>query len=127
MRASPPLERLTVNLNPTPSPDYCPSESSESPEPSGRRAQPQASQGDAVLINFMSGFDHPELASRAGEEALPVIDDSSPEASHMDIDSSRREDSQHERADQVRLAGDALSMTMDGGSSGKQSGERTWN
>ena len=118
MRDSPPLERLEVNLNPTPSPDYCPSESSESPEPSGRKTQPQASQGDAVLINFMSGFDHPELASRAGEEALPVLDDSSPETSHMELDSSRREDSQHEHADQVRLAGNALSMTLDGGGRG---------
>ncbi len=117
VRDSPPLEKLEVNLNPTPSPDYCPSESSDSPDPSGRkRAEPQASQGDAVLINFMGGFDHPELASKAGEEALPFLDDNSVDESHMDIDSSRREDSQQDHAALVRLAADTLPLTQNGDS-----------
>ena len=117
MRDSPPLQIIEVNVNPTPSPDYCPSESSESPDPSGRRrTKPQASQGDAVLINFLGGFDHPELASRAGEEALPVLDDSSSIDEHHMESRSRREDSQQEHADPVRLAGDALNLTQNGDS-----------
>ena len=113
MRNSPPLEKKEVNLNPTPSPDYYPSESSESPDPSGRKqAEPQASQGDAVLINFMGGFDHPDLASLAGEKALPLINDTSPDEDPMDVDSSRRVDNPHEHANSVRLAEDALRLTQ---------------
>ena len=35
-----------------------------------QRPRAQASQGDAVLIGFMGGLNHPDLASKAGEEPL---------------------------------------------------------
>ena len=41
-----------------------------------RRPKAQASQGDAVLIGFMGGLNHPDLATKAGEETLPQSDDS---------------------------------------------------
>ena len=65
-----------------PSPEYHPSESSGSRSPrcrSQKRSRPQATQGDAVLINFLGGLNHPGLATRAGEEAFPVYDDSEDE------------------------------------------------
>ena len=109
---SPLLEAQTVNLTPTPSPDYYPSESSDSPNPKSRkRSKPQASQGDAVLVNFMGGLNHPELASRAGEEPLPLSDDSELEEDPMEVDNVTREDSKHEHAGLVRLAGDVLPLT----------------
>ena len=69
-----------VTLKPSPSPDY--DSSSDSPEPeqlppgskARRRPRAQASRGDAVLIGFMGGLNHPELANRAGEEVLPQSD-----------------------------------------------------
>ena len=112
VRDSPPLEAQKVNLTPTPSPDYYPSsESSDhSPDPKGRkRPKPQPSQGDAVLINFMGGLNHPELATRAAEEPLPLSDDSEFEGDSMEVDNVTREDSK--RADLVRLAGNALPFT----------------
>ena len=44
-----------------------------------RRQRPtaQASQGDAVLIGFMGGLNHPDLASKAGEEPLSQESDES--------------------------------------------------
>ena len=109
VRDSPLLEAQKVNLTPTPSPDYYPSESSDSPDPKGRkRSKPQASQGDAVLVNFMGGLNHPELATRAGEEPLPLSDDSELESDRMEIDSAMPEDSKHEPVDLIRLAGHAL-------------------
>ena len=112
VRDSPPLEAQKVNLTPTPSPDYYPSESSDSPDPKVRkRSKPQASQGDAVLVNFMGGLNHPELATRAGEEPLPLSDDSEFEEDRMEVDSAMQEDSKHEPANLIRLAGNALPLT----------------
>ena len=94
-RRSPPLERQIVNLRPSPSPDYLPPPE-RSPTPperqsrsssfkKKRRPKAQASQGDAVLIGFMGGLNHPDLATRAGEEPLPQSDDSDFEE-QMDVD-----------------------------------------
>ncbi|CAF9941097.1 MAG: hypothetical protein ALECFALPRED_008993 [Alectoria fallacina] len=43
-----------------------------------RRKRPAAvaSRGDAVLIGFMGGLNHPDLVTKAGEEPLPQLDDS---------------------------------------------------
>ncbi|KAG8526883.1 uncharacterized protein KY384_008312 [Bacidia gigantensis] len=78
---SPPLVATKVNLKPTPSPDCISSDYSTTPEPVSDRSKPrkrprkaQASRGDAVLIGFMGGLNHPELANRAGEEVLPQSD-----------------------------------------------------
>ncbi len=73
-----------MNLRPSPSPDYLPPpERSPTPErlsrsSNSRRRRPraQASQGDAVLIGLMGGLNHPDLATKAGEETLPQSDDS---------------------------------------------------
>ena len=111
VRDSPPLVAQQVNLTPTPSPDYYPSESSASTSPRSKgqkRTRPQASQGDAVLINFMGGLNHPELATRAGEEPLPLSDDSEI-GDPMEIDGVKQEDSKKARL--VRLAEDALPLT----------------
>ena len=85
IRRSPPLERQIVKLRPSPSPDYLPPpERSPTPERHSRssnstkrrRPKAQASQGDTVLIGFMGGLNHPDIATRAGEEPLPQSDDS---------------------------------------------------
>ena len=69
-----------MNLKPSPSPDFQPASArSPSPECAGtlsrnkgprRRLKTQASQGDAVLINFLAGQNFPDIANRAGEEPL---------------------------------------------------------
>ena len=94
-RRSPPLERQIVNLRPSPSPDYLPppARSPTPPERQSRlsnstrkrRPKAQASQGDAVLVGFMGGLNHPDLATRAGEEPLAQSDDSDIERL-MDVD-----------------------------------------
>ena len=77
MPRSPQLTAQVVTLKPS-SPSDCPS----SDESSGidsvlsgskpkRRVKAQASRGDAVLIGFLGGLNHPDLANRAGEEVLP--------------------------------------------------------
>lgn len=88
IQRSPPLVPQIVNLKPSPSPDYLPPPE-ESPTPEclsrssnlnskgkKRRPKAQASQGDAVLIGFMGGLNHPDLATKAGEVPLPQFDDS---------------------------------------------------
>ena len=55
----------------TPSP-----EKSSNPRGRKRYRKPQALQEDALLVDIMGGFNHPDIASRAGEEALPQSDDS---------------------------------------------------
>ena len=50
-----------------------------------RRPKAQASQGDAVLIGFMGGLNHPDLATKAGEVPLPQSDDSDVD-DPMDVD-----------------------------------------
>ena len=42
-----------------------------------RRSKAQASQGDAVVIGFMGELNHPDPASKAGEEPLPEESDKS--------------------------------------------------
>ena len=111
MRDSPPLVPQTVNLTPSPPPDYCSSESSEPPPSASngrKRPKPQAYQGDFLLINFLGGHNHPETANRAGEEPLPASDDSdleSPMAVH-----SIHSDRSH-RPDSMRLAESALLLS----------------
>lgn len=68
-----------MRLKPTPSPEYLPLlPRSPTPDPVSasnhkgpkRRPKNQASQGDAVLIDFLGGSNHPDVAARAGEEPL---------------------------------------------------------
>ena len=96
---SPQLVAQILTLKPSSSPEYISStESSDSDHiPPGvkpkRRVKAQASRGDAVLIGFMGGLNHPDLANRAGEEVLPQSDtESGSEAmasrcSHKHVDS----------------------------------------
>ena len=125
IRRSPPLERQIVNLRPSPSPDYLPPpERSPSPECQSRlsnskkkrRPKAQASQGDAVLIGFMGGLNHPELATRAGEEPLPQSDDSDIEE-QMDVDGIATTNANNSKL--VQLAENALPL-LDGN---RESGE----
>lgn len=113
-RLSPPLERQIVNWRPSPSPDYLPPpERSPTPErPSRssnskkkRRPRAQASQGDAVLISFMGGLNHPDLATKAGEEPLPQSDDSDLDE-QMDVEGKVYQDS----STLVQLAENALPL-----------------
>ena len=41
-----------------------------------RRPKAQASQGDAVLIDFMGGLRYPDIATKLGDVPLPQFDDS---------------------------------------------------
>lgn len=111
---SPPLVAHVVTLKPSPSPDY--DSSSDSPEPeqlppgtkARRRPRAQASRGDAVLIGFMGGLNHPELANRAGEEVLPQSD-SEPSSVANDVESPPGAAEQAD--DSVNLAGSPLSLS----------------
>ena len=69
IRESPQVERL-VNVQHSLSPT--PERISRLPTSKRRTRRPkaQASQGDAVLIGFMGGLNHPDLALKAGEEPL---------------------------------------------------------
>lgn len=107
IRRSPPLERQVVNLRPSPSPEYLPPpERTPTPERmsrssnSRRRRRPraQASQGDAVLIGFMGGLNHPDLATKAGEETLPQSDDSD-----VDVDEPMGNDDESPNEDSNKL------------------------
>ncbi len=86
IRESPQVERTLVNAQPSPSPDYLPPpERSPTPDRMSslkrrerrRRSKAQASQGDAVLIEYMGGLNHPDLGLKAGEEPLPEESDES--------------------------------------------------
>ena len=125
VQQSPPLVPRIVNLKPSPSPDYLPPpERSPTPEhlsrssnlnSRGKKRHPkaQASQGDAVLIGFMGGLNHPDLATKAGEVPLPQSDDS-------DVDDPMDEDGReqkhekkpahHKTVDLVHLAENALPL-----------------
>ena len=109
---SPPLVAHVVTLKPSPSPDYDSSSDSSEPEqlPPGskarRRPRAQASRGDAVLIGFMGGLNHPELANRAGEEVLPQSDS---EPSSVDVESASGPTKQAD--DPVDFVGSALSLS----------------
>lgn len=75
---SPPLKPMKVNLQPSPSPPPAvplPDISPESsPEPPGRkgssRPKYRSSQGDAVLVAFMAGGNHSDIARAAGDKPL---------------------------------------------------------
>jgi len=112
VRESPRLEPQTVRLKPSPSPEYL-SDSTSSSEPRScspktkgrKRPKAQASQGDAVLVGFMGGLNHPDLATRAGEEPLPQSDDSDLDEP-MAVAVEARMTDRH--VDPVHLAGNAL-------------------
>ena len=78
-----------------------------------RRPKAQASQGDAILIGFLGGLNHPDLATKVGEETLPQFDDSDVD-DPMEVD--RREQTgeskrSHDRnLDLVQLAENVLPL-----------------
>lgn len=87
------MQKRVVNYKPTPSPEFLPQGGKQSsPEPmaarspTGRRRKrgrrTKASQGDAVLVGYMANQNNPEVAARAGEEAL----NSASEASQSEPD-----------------------------------------
>ena len=87
------MEKRIVNLTPTPSPELSPPVVKQSspeavarPSTSGRpkRRRTKASQGDAVLVGYMANQNNPEVAAKAGEEAL----NSASEVSDSDADDS---------------------------------------
>lgn len=125
IRRSPPLERQYVRLRPSLSPDYIPppertptpESSSRLPNSKRRRPRAQASQGDAVLIGFMGGLNHPDLATRAGEETLPP-DDSDDD----DDDESMKEGENEDGNDLNTIAKEAVDFV--GGNNGTSNHER---
>ena len=65
-------ERQVADLHSrTPSP-----ENPSNPRGRKRYRQSPALQGDSILVDITGGLNHPDVASRAGEEALPQSDDS---------------------------------------------------
>lgn len=78
-----------------------------------RHPKAQASQGDAVLIGFMGGLNHPDLATKAGEVPLPQSDDSDVDDS-MDVDgreqTQEKKTAHHKTVDLVHLAENALPL-----------------
>lgn len=78
-----------------------------------RRPKAQASQGDAVLIGFMGGLNHPDLATKAGEETLPQSDDSDVD-DPMEVDRREQTDenkrSYDRNLDLVQLAENVLPL-----------------
>lgn len=87
---TPPLLRQTVNLTPSPSPEY-PSPPPRSPSPEslstskrrGRRRRTQPSQSDRVLIGVLGGLNNPDIANRAAES--PLNSASQSEAGDSDV------------------------------------------
>ena len=83
--------------------------------PRGKKRHPktQASQGDAVLIGFMGGLNHPDLATKAGEVPLPQSDDSDVD-DPMDADGREQTDEKKpvydKESDLVHLAENALPL-----------------
>jgi hypothetical protein len=76
LRGSPIFSAMTVNLEPSPSPEaYHLPPTSPEPSPGGRnpskRSSNQACQADAVLVALMAGGRRPDIARNAGDEALP--------------------------------------------------------
>ena len=78
-----------------------------------RRPKAQASQGDAVLVGFMGGLNHPDLATKAGEVPLPQSDDSDVD-DPMDVNGRVRTDEDKPVYDKevelVHLAENALPL-----------------
>lgn len=77
-RDSPLLKPMRPNLEPLPSPPPAVSQVSPDSSPgrkASNRSKVRVSQGDAVLVSFMSGGKHPEIAFGAGMEPLPSDDD----------------------------------------------------
>ena len=78
-----------------------------------RHPKAQASQGDAVLIGFMGGLNHPDLATKAGEVALPQSDDSDVD-DPMDVDGREQTDENKpvndKKIELIHLAENALPL-----------------
>lgn len=111
-RNSPLLVATKVNTVPTPSPppDIPLVQVSSPPSPGSRKAKRRRkvrpSQGDAVLIGIMDNGRRPEIATKAGQEALPS--DSEELSSSPDADSSTEdEDARSVTADFDADTGDA--------------------
>ncbi|KAL8740376.1 MAG: hypothetical protein Q9190_006914 [Brigantiaea leucoxantha] len=83
---------------------------SRSPRHQGRkrRQKTQASQGDAVLINFLGGQNHPDVATRAGEE--PLNSASQSETGDMGEEMESDAGNVNEKNHLVQTAQDALSV-----------------
>ena len=69
---------LATKAGEVPLPQSDESDVEDQPILGGKKRYPkaQASQGDAVLIGFMGGLNHPDLATKAGEVPLPQSDES---------------------------------------------------
>ena len=85
-RDSPPLVETNVKLEVTPSTDT----SSESSGVGQKRRRPQPHQGDYILIHFLADQNQPDVATRAGEEALPASDEEDQYAHMADVDTQPR-------------------------------------
>ena len=112
LRESPQIERIRVNAQPSPLPDYLPPpERSPTPGRTSRskrgertpRPKAQATQGDAALIGFMGGLNHSDLASKAGEEPLP-------QESEESTDEDDEEPTNRENGETAKLARNAVSL-----------------
>lgn len=93
---SPPPDIPLVQVSPSPSPDRRKTKQ--------RRRKVRPSQGDAVLIGIMDNGRHPDIATMAGQEALPS--DSEEVSSSPDTDSSM--DDSEPMADSDELGADGV-------------------
>jgi len=89
--SSPPLKPMKINLQPSPTPPLAvplPPVSPDSSPPgtpdrkSSHKPKVRPSQSDAVLIDFMGGFQHSDTARKAGNE--PLASDPEEEETTMD-------------------------------------------
>ncbi|KAI9702685.1 MAG: hypothetical protein M1820_006069 [Bogoriella megaspora] len=100
---SPGLQAIHVKAKPSPSPPpFIPTprvvvrsppadvstNSSRSGKRANRRPKVRASQGDAVLINFLGNSNHPEVARSAGERPLNSASDSEDDEMEVDVHGS---------------------------------------
>lgn len=80
---SPRLQAVKVRYKPSPSPPPFPQTQEVNPpstskgKNSTKRKKPRPSQGDVVLLNFMSNYNQPEVAQHAGRETLNLTESGS--------------------------------------------------
>ena len=119
IQRSPPLVPRIVNLKPSPSPKRSPTPKRLSTssnlkfEGKKRHSKAQVLQGDAILIGFLGGLNHPDLATKAGEELLSQSDDSDVD-DLIDVNERERTDENQSVNDKntelVHLAENALPL-----------------
>jgi hypothetical protein len=121
LRDSPPPKPMKVNLEPSPSPPPAvPAPKEQTPDPpdgkASKRRKYRPSQGDAVLVSFMSGrSEHGDIARTAGEKPLASDgegEEEGTEAETMLVGKKDEADPDRNGIGLADLAAKALSQTL---------------